>query len=933
MRATRAQAGSQLHASQRPLQARRITRRAVWAALITAAALGAGVPTAQAAFPGLNGHVAFDRTTHDATANATTDQIGSYDGLSATVLAGPGTSATSPAWSADGTKLAFVEPMNSGTERHIFVSDASGANPQDVSAASGAPGPIVDTAPAWSPGGRLVFVAGNTSNNGGDITIMNVDGASRHGLAWASGGDNSPAWSPDGTSIAFDRAVSSGWANILVGNADGTGTPVNISAYNNDHSPNWSPDGTSLAFQRSAGPSSQIVTQSPTDTTGATTVVLAGSGAADRSPAYSPDGSRIAFTEGAFQQTSIWVMAADGSGAAQVFPPASAPAGSGSYAQDIKPDWQVSGPAPTAKPVATAGPTLSNPPIVPNTLQTSDGAWTNCETAHPCTFDVQWMRCAGACAGVGADSHGYGLTDADVGSTIAACVTASNSAGSANAPACSTAVGPITSASAASGTTTAPTTVTGTTTIPTPGTPGTAPAPLFTPYTPPHHYTVLDAPGGLFPAPSTSMELYIGGKVFGSFGMNDGTQFVQGDQIQASNLCGYPVAAGDVYCSTDITDPNGAEAGTIYTQPERGTLPTDLLGTYDVDLVSTLIPRAAGQATFHDDYGSYQVVAPSPSPRQQINFSLGQLAGSLRSDLSSATLPGGQELRYKGQPIAEILSDGKVIAADQGQIIAAGSGNVIAAGSGNVIAAGSHNLIVMNRAGQAVAIIAAGSGNLTIIATDKVGLRTREGNIPAFSFDTRAASPQIATGSYRVIAAGSGNVIAAGSGNIIAAGSYNIIAAGSYNIIAAGSGNLGDLALRNGATFSHLDPGTIATSMQHALAGAGNLQLGFTLGGVGVQASSAARTTLASGSARFIASGQMQPVVLRMGTQARRLFKRLAMANVARKRHHTALRRLRLVETIGYAPRIGKRLSYTRTITITPGSQSVALKHQQRHSS
>lgn len=131
---------------------------------------------------------------------------------------------------------------------------------------------------------------------------------------------------------------------------------------------------------------SQIVTHSPTDTTDATTVVLAGSGGADRSPAYSPDGTKIAFTTGTDPQFSVWLMAADGSGAAQMFPPASAPSGSGSYAQDTKPDWQVAGPAPGAKPVATAGPAVPNPPIVPNTLQTSDGTWSNCDAAHPCTF-------------------------------------------------------------------------------------------------------------------------------------------------------------------------------------------------------------------------------------------------------------------------------------------------------------------------------------------------------------------------------------------------------------------------------------------------------------------------------------------------------------------------------------------------------------------
>src|SRR5207244_664783 len=104
---------------------------------------------------------------------------------------------------------------------------------------------------------------------------------------------------------------------------------------------------------------------------------------------------------------------------------------------------------------------------------------------------------------------------------------------------------------------------------------------------------------------------------------------------------------------------------------------------------------------------SYTVVPPNTPTTKSVNASFSGVGGALQNGLSSGALPGGRELRYNGQPIADILSDGRIIAAGSGNIIAAGSGNVIAAGSGNVIAAGAYNII----AAGAGNVIAAGSGN------------------------------------------------------------------------------------------------------------------------------------------------------------------------------------------------------------------------------
>ncbi|MGC2237472.1 MAG: DPP IV N-terminal domain-containing protein [Pyrinomonadaceae bacterium] len=199
-------------------------------------------------------------------------------------------SASEPAWSPDGTRIAFAGTQDTGD---IFVINADGSGLTNLTNTAE---PIREGNPSWSVTGKIAYHR-NPSGSGAQIWVMNADGS---GQAQFPGITQpfpvEPAWSPDGTRLAF---VSG--ADIWVINADGTNEQRVTNSAVGESDPSWSPDGSKIVFTKSGSGVSVI------NADGTNEVVLA----SGKHPSWSPDGTKIAFTRDG-------ILTMDANGANQV---------------------------------------------------------------------------------------------------------------------------------------------------------------------------------------------------------------------------------------------------------------------------------------------------------------------------------------------------------------------------------------------------------------------------------------------------------------------------------------------------------------------------------------------------------------------------------------------------------------------------------------
>jgi dipeptidyl aminopeptidase/acylaminoacyl peptidase len=146
-----------------------------------------------------------------------------------------------PAWSPDGTQIAFTS--NRDGPRSVYVMNEDGSGVTRLT-----PEPVHNYRPAWSPDGtRIAFVG--ERDVGVDIYVMDRDGSNQRRLTTHPARDLDPAWSPDGTRIAF-TSERDGGSRVYTMNADGSGVARVTKSSETESRPAWSRDGTRIAFTR-----------------------------------------------------------------------------------------------------------------------------------------------------------------------------------------------------------------------------------------------------------------------------------------------------------------------------------------------------------------------------------------------------------------------------------------------------------------------------------------------------------------------------------------------------------------------------------------------------------------------------------------------------------------------------------------------------------
>jgi len=183
------------------------------------------------------------------------------------------------------TKITYV--VKKGTRFELQVSDADGANAQTVLASNE---PIIS--PAWSPdGSRIAYVSFDQKKP--VVVMQNLAQGTTRVIAAFRGNNSAPAWSPDGSTLAV-TLTRDDIAQLYLISANG-GEPRRITTTPAiDTEPAFSPDGKWIAFTSDRGGSPQVY-RMPAE--GGAAQRLTFEGTYNVRPRFSPDGKSIAFVQ------------------------------------------------------------------------------------------------------------------------------------------------------------------------------------------------------------------------------------------------------------------------------------------------------------------------------------------------------------------------------------------------------------------------------------------------------------------------------------------------------------------------------------------------------------------------------------------------------------------------------------------------------------
>ena len=220
-------------------------------------------------------------------------------------------------WSPDGKILAFTESQDR-THTWIALLSLSDSTTRRLTSPSDQE---LDYGPAFSPDGSTVaFVRGIVAGVVADLYVVSAAGGAPKRLTH----DNTwlwppPTWTPDGRDIVFS-SMRGGLASLWrIAASGGTPRPV-VGVGGNAFSPSISRKGNQLVYQEMDQKNSiwRLNLRDEKDRQGSPAVVISAKGPNLARAHFSPDGKKIAFESDRFGYPEIWACDNDGSNCGQL---------------------------------------------------------------------------------------------------------------------------------------------------------------------------------------------------------------------------------------------------------------------------------------------------------------------------------------------------------------------------------------------------------------------------------------------------------------------------------------------------------------------------------------------------------------------------------------------------------------------------------------